>query len=84
MLFNSAHEPYRFDLIRIRFRGDLFVDFPLSLQPVAEASPVQSPLGLPEIEGPCGDASLAWIGHDAHRKPKNDRIAITMTTRPTM
>lgn len=65
-----------------RFSLVLFLDFPLGLKPMAKRASIERTFALPEFEGSRLDPSFAFVVHD-QPSPKNDRTAITITTRPT-
>jgi hypothetical protein len=65
-----------------RFRFILLLDLPLGLKPVPQRSAVGRTFVLQEVESPRLDPSFAFVLH-GQPSPKNDRTAITTTTRPT-
>lgn len=64
------------------FSLNLLMDFPLGLEPMPQRSSVQRAFALPEFEGPLFEPVFAFVVH-GQPNPKNDRTAITTTTRPT-
>lgn len=60
----------------------LFLYFPFCLEPVPQRSAVERTFALPEFEGARLDPPFAFVVHD-QPSPKNDRTAITTTTKPT-
>jgi hypothetical protein len=49
---------------------------------MAKRASIERTFALPEFEGSRLDPSFAFVVHD-QPSPKNDRTAITITTRPT-